>query len=290
MADKMIFVCGATGRQGGAVARALLGAKWQVRGLTRDPSRREARELQRLGAEMVRGDMNDREDLEQYIQGCYGVFSVQNFWEAGAEEEVRQGCLVADVAKDLRVQHLVYSSVGGAERHSGLSHFESKWEIEQYIGDLRVPASILRPVFFYDNYAGPPLSDSINAGTLSVPMPADRPLQMVATEDIGGFAELCFSRPKEFIGKAIELAGDEMTMPQVAEAFTEVLGRPIRFSEMPLDDLAKASPEAADMYRWFVEHGYQADIASLRQLYPPLQDFRTWLRHSAFAERLTRAA
>ncbi|MCL2700459.1 MAG: NmrA/HSCARG family protein [Phycisphaerae bacterium] len=288
--SKMVFVCGVTGRQGGAVARALLRDKWQVRGLTRDPSKREARELQRLGVETVRGDMGDRDDLEQYMQGCHGVFSVQNFWECGTEDEIRQGRLVAAVAKDVGIDHLVYSSVGGADLRTGIPHFESKWEIEQYIADLHMAATILRPVFFFDNFCSPPLSDGINSGVLSLPMKSDKPLQMIATQDIGGLAAMAFSRPEQFKGKAIEIAGDELTMPETAKLLSASLNRPVRFQEMSMDAMASFSLDLAEMFVWFNETGYSANIEALRDLYPPLQDLRSWLSQPAFAERLSRAA
>jgi len=286
----MIFVCGVTGRQGGAVARALLHDTWSVRGLSRDPSRREAQELQRMGVEVVRGDMGSRDDLEEHMQGCHGVFSVQNFWECGVEEEVRQGRLVAAVAKDVGVEHLVYSSVGGAELRTGVPHFESKWEIEQYIADLHLAATILRPVFFFENFCSPPLVDGIDNGVLSLPMKPDRPLQMIATRDIGALAAMAFSRPEQFTGKAIEIAGDELTLPEAAEAIGATLGRTVRFQEMPMETMASFNLDMAEMFAWFNETGYSANIAALRELYPPLQDFRAWLAQSPLAQRTPRAA
>jgi len=289
MPDKLILVCGATGRQGGAVVRALLRDKWQVRGLTRDPSKPQARQLQHMGIEVIRGNMGDRDDLEACMDGCYGVFSVQD-WEAGADEEIRQGCLVAAVAKDLGVEHLIYSSVGGADRGSGIPHFESKWEIEQYIADLRIDTTILRPTFFYDNFTASPMREGIVNGVLAMPMQPDKTLQMIATDDIGAFAALALGRPEQFRNKALELAGDEQTIPRVAQLLSEVLQRPVRFQQVDVDELAKTNPEYAVMFEWFNESGYAANIQALRELYPPLQDLRTWLHQSSIVPRLTQAA
>src|SRR6188474_1540306 len=154
MNNKVIAVTGATGQQGGAVARKLLIDGWKVRALTREVNKPAAQELKALGAEIVPGDMDDRVQLEAAFQGAYGVFSVQNFWlpNVGFEGEIRQGKNVADAAKAAGVQHLVYSSVGSAHRGMGQKHFESKWLIEKYIQSLDMPYTILRPVAFMDNH------------------------------------------------------------------------------------------------------------------------------------------
>src|SRR5262245_4205833 len=154
MNDKIIAVTGATGQQGGAVARKLLSDGWKIRALTRDPNKPAARALAEAGAELVPGDMDSRSELEAAFQGAYGAFSVQNFWlpEVGYDGEIRQGKNVADAAKAAGVQHLVYSSVGAAHRGMGQKHFESKWIIEQYIQSLELPYTILRPVAFFENF------------------------------------------------------------------------------------------------------------------------------------------
>src|SRR5919112_3623770 len=154
MNDKMIAVTGATGQQGGAVARKLLADGWKVRALTRDTNKPAAQELASLGAEIFAGDMEDRAQLDAAFKDVYGVFSVQNYWlpNVGFEGEVRQGKNVVDAAKAAGVQHLVYSSVGAAHRGMGQKHFESKWQIEQYIHSLDIPYTILRPAFFMENY------------------------------------------------------------------------------------------------------------------------------------------
>ena len=153
MNNKIIAITGATGQQGGAVARKLLAEGWQVRALTRDINKPAALELKSLGAELVAGDMDNRAELGAAFKGAYGVFSVQNFWlpNVGYEGEIKQGKVVADAAKSAGVQHLVYSSVGSAHRGMGQKHFESKWIIEQYTQSLGIPFTILRPAAFMEN-------------------------------------------------------------------------------------------------------------------------------------------
>jgi uncharacterized protein YbjT (DUF2867 family) len=279
--DKLIVVTGATGQQGGATAKHLLKQGWRVRALTRDVQGAAAQALALAGAEVVAGNMDDRASLDQAFAGAYGVFSVQNFWlpDVGAAGEVRQGKIVADAAKAAGVRHFVYTSVGGAERKTGLSHFDSKWQIEQYVRSLGLPATILRPVFFMENLTSPMMGP--RDGVLANALKPTTSLQMIAVEDIGFFAALAFARPQEFIGKAVELAGDALTMPQVAETMTRVTGQPVQFVEVPLEQVAAFSQETADMLAWFNDHGYEADIAGLRNLNPGLQTFATYLQKTS---------
>ena len=150
--ERLILVCGATGSQGGAVTRSLLDRGFRVRGLTRNPQKPEAQALAEQGAEVVQGDMEDRSAMDQVlVEGIYGVFSVQNFWETGYDREVQQGKIVADAAKAAGVEHLLYSSVGSAHRQTGIPHFESKREVEEHVRQIGLPYTILRPVFFMQN-------------------------------------------------------------------------------------------------------------------------------------------
>lgn len=277
---KKILVTGATGNQGGAVARALHKAAWPVRAMTRDPAKPAAKLLSDMGIEVVKADYDDPAALKRAVEGCHGVFGVQNFWEIGVEGETRQGKALADAAKAAGVRHFIYSSVGGAERETGIPHFESKWEIERHIRRIGINATVFRPVFFMYNFSSPFLNlrAGILDGTLRMPMRQDRPLQMLAVEDLAGFVTMALDEPAKFEGKAIELAGDELTMPRAAEVFTKVVDRPVKFIEMPMDEVRKQSEDMAKMFRWFNEKGYQANIGSLRQQRPELMTLEQWLR------------
>lgn len=281
---KTILVTGATGRQGGAAVRNLLASGWKVRALTRNPSPSNptVKWLAEIGARVEKGDLGDRASLEPVLEGCYGVFSMQNFWEHGYEEEVQQGKNLAHAAKAAGVKHFLYSSVGGADRNTGIPHFESKWEIECYIRELGLPSTILRPVFFMENFSSRDLRLAILGGRLTLALRPDKPLQMISVEDIGAIAALCFERPQEYMGKAIEIAGDEMTMSQVVECFSRAMGRPVRFEEMPIEKLQSFSKEMAVMFKWFNEKGYQADIPLLRAMHPRLMTLETWLHETGW--------
>ncbi len=154
----------------------------------------------------MQGDMDDRSDIDRVLEGAYGVFSVQNFWETGYQREVQQGKTVADAAKAAGVEHFVYSSVGSAHRQTGLSHFESKWEVENHVRELDLRYTILRPVFFMQNWEM--MRGMVLGGTLAQPLDPDKPFQQVAVEDIGAFAAIAFENPDRWIGQEVDLAGD----------------------------------------------------------------------------------
>jgi uncharacterized protein YbjT (DUF2867 family) len=276
---KSILVTGATGQQGGATARHLLKDGWRVRAVTRDANSDKAQALAALGAELVEADFDDRASLDRALAGVYGVFSVQNFWlpGVGAEGETRQGKAIADAAKAAGVQHFVYTSVGGAERQTGIPHFESKRRIEEHIEAIGLPATFLRPVAFMDNYnwARPAVLNGTFQGWGLKP---DKTLQLIAADDIGAFTALVFDNPQDYIGQAIELAGDELTEAQLAETFTQVIGRPVALAQPAAGNDNAPDEEQIKMVRWFNEKGYQANIPVLRQLYPGLQTFEQYLR------------
>jgi uncharacterized protein YbjT (DUF2867 family) len=289
--DKTVLITGATGRQGGAVIRRLLPSGWKLRALTRNPHGTAAQDLARKGIEVVEGDLEDPASLERAVRGVYGIYSVQDFWSVGAKREVLQGKSLADAAKKAAVAHFVYSSVGGAERNSGIDHWESKWEIEKHIRKVGLPATILRPVAFMENYYVDQVEIGILKGKLMDPIRADKPYQTIATDDIGAFAALAFERPKEFTGLELEIAGSELTNPQAAEVFGRVLGKPVKFKKLPMLAVRLfLGKEFYQMFRWFNEAGFKADVPELRRRYPEvrLQTLEEWLRNEGWHKRARR--
>jgi len=273
----LILVSGATGQQGGSVARNLLQRGFGVRALTRDPDKPEAKELAGLGAEVVSGDLEDASSIERVLDGVHGVFSVQQFFEAGYEGEVRQGVRLADAAKSAGVEHYVYSSVGSAHRETGIPHFESKWEVEEHVRGSGVSYTVPRPVFFMQNWEF--MREPILGGTLPQPLDPDRPLQMLAVEDIGVFVAMAFENPDEWIGREVDLAGDEMAMLEIADTFSRVIGRQVDYVQVPWEGFEEQmGEEATVMYRWFNDYGYEADIAALEKEHPGLLSLEQYLR------------
>jgi uncharacterized protein YbjT (DUF2867 family) len=275
--ERLIVVCGATGKQGGAVARSLLDRGFRVRGLTRNLQKPEAQALADQGAEVVQGDMEVRSAMERALEGAHGVFSVQNFWETGYDGEVQQGKTVADAAKAAGVEHFVYSSVGSAHRQTGIPHFESKWEVEEHVREIGLPYTILRPVFFMQNWEW--MRGMVLGGTLAQPLDPDKPFQQVAVEDVGAFAARAFENPDRWIGREVDLAGDEQSMTEIAETFGRVIGREVSYYQVPWNQFEEQMGEEVTVnYRWFNDMGYEADIAALRQEYPELTTFERYLR------------
>ena len=275
--ERLIVVCGATGKQGGAVARNLLNRGFRVRGLTRNPQKPEAQALADQGAEVVQGDMEDRSAMDRALEGAYGIFSVQNFWGTGYDGEVQQGKTVADAAKAAGVEHFVYSSVGSAHRQTGIPHFESKWEIEEHVRQIGLPYTILRPTYFMQNWEW--TREMILGGTLAQPFDPDKPFQQVPVEDIGAFAAIAFENPDRWIGREVDLAGDEQSMSEIAETFSRVIGREVSYYQVPWDQFEEQVGEEVTLNsRWINDVGYEADIAALRQEYPELTSFERYLR------------
>jgi len=258
----IILVTGATGQQGGAIARELLAHGYRVKAMTRKPEGEKARELVRLGAEVVQGDLNDEASLDRALKGAWGVFAVQNTWEAGVEQEEVQGKRLAEIAKKAGVHHFVYSSVASADRKTGIPHFENKWRIEQRISELAFPSYvILRPVFFMENLYSPSFKPGIDQGKLFVGLEPATALQMISVQDIGKYGLLAFEKHAQLNGRAIDIAGDERTMPGTAQVLSQSTKKTITFERVPIEDVRKFSVDFALMLEWFDRVGYSAKIA-----------------------------
>lgn len=286
--DRTVLVAGATGRQGGAVVLHMLPQGWKLRALTRNPKGYAARQLAAKGVELVQGDLDDAASLERAANGAYGIYSVQDFWTIGARREVQQGKNLSDVAKKVGVEHLVYSSVGGAERNTGITHWETKWEVEKHIRSLKLPVTVLRPVSFMETYHILEVEVGLLKGKLADPIRGDKPYQTIATDDIGAFAALAFERPKDFIGAELEIAGSELTNIEAAKVFSRVLNRPVKFQKLPLPIVRLVlGKEFYQMFHWFNTNGYRANIPELRRKYPEvhLHTLEEWLREDGWDKR-----
>jgi uncharacterized protein YbjT (DUF2867 family) len=284
MRDQIILVTGATGNQGGAVARHLQLDGWRVRALVRNPTSASAAALAQNGIEVVAGDLDDRPSVESAMQNAYGVFSVQRTEMPGqpdftVEDEIRQGILLADLAKSHDVKHFVYTSVAGAERDGKIKQWESKWAIEKHIRAISLPATVLRPVSFMENFLMP--QNGVSSGKLLYFFPPDSHTQVIAVDDIGAFTALVFRERAEYIGQAFELGGDSVRYSQIAEAFGRTLDRQIEYNQIPLKALEQQHP---DLARWIAagmefaaRDGWHANIPDLRRRLPNLKSLDQWL-------------
>jgi uncharacterized protein YbjT (DUF2867 family) len=274
--SQTILVTGATGQQGGATLRHLRKAGFPVRALTRHPDEPQARALAGQVVELAQGDMDDRISLTRALDDAYGVFSVQNSHTAGIEGEIRQGIQLADLARTSNIEQFVYSSVGSADQRTGIPHFDSKFRIEEHIRATGMHYTIVRPVFFMENWLG--MRQTIEAGTLSLPLSPTTRLQMIATDNIGGAVAAAFEHPKKWQNRVVELAGDELSMTELAAVFSTVSGREVRYVQAPWDEFEKqAGKEMTLMYRWFEEVGYHVDISATRLEHPDLLTFDHWM-------------
>ncbi len=280
MSDQIkILVIGATGQQGGSVARLLLRRGHGVRAFTRSPESSAARHLEELGAELAVGDNDESESVIRAAEGTDAVYAMASFFESGVEAEVRQGKKIADAVSAAGVRHLVYSSVGSADRSTGVPHFESKYRIEQHIESLEIPYTIVAPVFFSENLFTPWTLPGLIQGTLALPMPPDRPLQQVSVDDISSFVVLVLENPSRFLGRRIDIASDEVTGRRAAETISNAIGRTIEYAQIPIEKAYEMSEDVGRMYEWFNDVGYSADIAALRRDYPQTgwRTFERWV-------------
>jgi uncharacterized protein YbjT (DUF2867 family) len=280
-----ILVTGATGQQGGAVAHELLTHGHQVRVMTRHPEGDKAKALAAAGAEVVRGDLDDQASLEKAVAGAWGVYAVQNTWEAGVEREEEQGKRLARVAKERGVHHFVQGSVASAQRHTGIPHFENKWRIEETVRSLGFPShAVIRPVYYMENLIGPLMLPAIQQGKLDMAIAPTTTLQMVAIADVGKHGRRAFEKHQELNGKGIDVASDELTMPQVAEVLSQATGHPVAFTPSPLEAVRQFSQDYAVMLEWFDRVGYDVDIPRLaRESGIEPTPLRAWVKQSNWA-------
>jgi uncharacterized protein YbjT (DUF2867 family) len=262
-APKKILITGATGNQGGSLAAALAGTEFELQGMTRNPDSPAAEALREKGVTIIQGDLDDAASLKKALTGVWGVYAVQNTWEAGVEQEEAQGKRFATLAREAGVQHFVYGSVGSAHRATGVPHFDNKWRVEETVRELGFPSHVIvRPVFYMENLLSPWF---LNGDTIYMALKPDTVLQMIAVQDIGKYSARAFTEAGRLNGREIDVAGDALTMPDAARLLSEGLGRPIKFVEIPIAEVRKNSEDIALMLEWFERVGYEADIPALEK-------------------------
>ncbi|MCZ4092451.1 NmrA/HSCARG family protein [Sinorhizobium psoraleae] len=275
-----VLVTGATGQQGGAVAHALLARGHRVKALTRKPDSDAARQLASAGADVVAGDLGDAASIVRAAGGVDTMFLMGNSYEAGTEEETRQGIIAADAAKAAGVGHLIYSSVADADKKTGIPHFESKYLVEKHVAGLGIPYTISAPVAFMENIVAPWSIGALRQGTYAFALPAKRALQLVALTDIGAFVAALVERRDDVFGKRFDIAGDELSGEEQAKILSQAIGRPIDYQEIPIAAARQQSEDAALMFEWFDRAGYDVNIAALHRDFPDVRwhGFADWAR------------
>ena len=272
----LILVTGATGNQGGAVARELLARGYRVRGLTRNPDSDRARALAKTGAVMVQGDFDNPASLVAAMQGVYGVFAMTDFWEHGMLAEIEHGENLIAAAQKSGVGHFIYTSVAGADRQTGLPHFESKRAVEEQLEASGLRYSVVRPVEFMDNVRWS--RKTIMTGVYFDPRGTDKTHQWIAVSDIGFFVAEAFDNPDEWASRTLEIAGDELSIAEYVEILSRTVGLDVHHQQVSWNRFEEqAGLEIADMYRWFDAKGYDVDVAGLRARYPELLTVEQYL-------------
>jgi uncharacterized protein YbjT (DUF2867 family) len=271
-----VLVTGATGQQGGAAARHLAENGHRVRALTRDVTAPKAQALAARGMELVPGDLNDRSAINKALAGMDAVFLITTPFEGGLDSETRQAIAVVDAAKAAGA-FVVYTSVGSADRRTGIPHFESKFLVEQHLRASGVDATIIAPVYFMENlwFGLAQLRQGIYGSALT----PSRKLAQVAVNDIGAVAASVLADRTRHTGKRYDLVGDELSPEEEAAILSEVTGRPIRYVNVPLDAIRqRMGDDIAKMNEWFEHVGYSIDRDALRRAFPdvPWLSFRTW--------------
>ena len=266
MADKLVLITCATGKQGGATLRHL--AKrggFKLRAMTRKPDSDAAKAAAALGAEVVTADLDDAASLSRVLADVWGVYAVQNTWEAGVAKEEVQGKLLAKLAREKGVQRFVYASVGSAHKKTGIPHFENKLRVEEVVKALGFPSyAIIRPVYFMENLLTP---WALNGDKLVGGLSPDVKLQMIASDDIGKFGAKAFTDADQLKDVAFDIAGDAVTMPEAAAAVSPLVGKTLTYQQIPIAAIRQNSEDVALMTEWFQSTGYSADIAGQEKRY-----------------------
>ncbi len=273
-----ILVMGATGSQGGAVVRNLLPKGHRIRTLTRNPDSPKAKQLADQGVEVVKGDFTNSDSLVKAATGMDTVFAMTTPYEAGVDAEVKQGIDLVDAVEQAGVGHLVFNSVASADRNTNIPHFDSKYKVEQHIASIKIPYTIVAPVFFMDNWFAPWFLPSIQEGTLKFAMPVDRPLQQVSVDNIGAFSAAMIERREKVFGKRFDIAGAELTGKETVAAISKASGREIGYEGFDPEFMRADNPDFAEMFSWFNKVGYSADIKNLHKEFPEVQwqNFGDW--------------
>lgn len=274
-----VAVCGATGRQGGAVTRHLLGAGWNVRALTRDVTTSRARALRAIGADLVVADMDDPTSLTRAFDGVDGVYSVQNGLLSGFDREVRQGANVVGAARTVDVEHLVYASAGPSQAATGVPSWDAKRQVEAELRRSGVPFTVLRPLAFMELMTDKGFYPALGTWSIWPRIAGDQqPIPWLAVDDLGAVAAAVFAEPDRFVEQELVLAADVRTLAECRAIHREVTGRPPTSFPAPMwvfDRFTRGDVTA--MWRWIRHGSVPLDTTVTRSLVPTALTVREWL-------------
>jgi len=283
----VVVLTGATGRQGGAVVRALLREGRSVRAVTRQPDRPKARALAAAGAAVVVADMEDPHSLDRAFAGAAGVFSVQSFMTSGRDGEVRQGRNVGDAARRARVRHLVYGSAAPGRRGTGVKSWESKLDVEDQLRELELPVTVLRPAAFMEVMTDRDFYPAVGVWHVWPKLASwEFRVPWLACHDLGVIAAQAFADPDGYIGRDLALAAEFRSLGECRSSYAAVTGRPPRRVPMPLWLFRRFTEDTARMWEWLRDNDVDVDPELTRSIHPEAMTVETWLRWRTAAQGL----
>ncbi|XP_012783011.1 nmrA-like family domain-containing protein 1 [Ochotona princeps] len=288
---KLVVVFGGTGAQGGSVAHTLLeDGTFRVRVVTRNPRQKAAEELRLQGAEVVQGDQNDEASMERALAGAHATFIVTNYWEnCSQEQEVKQGKLLADVAKRLGLHYVVYSGLENIRKLTAgrlaAGHFDGKGEVEEYFRDIGVPMTSVRLPCYFENFLSyflPQKAPDGKSYLLSLPL-GDVPMDSMAVSDLGPVVLSLLKKPEEYVGQNIGLSACRHTAQEYAALLTKHTGKAVQDAKTTPEEYEKLGfPGAQDLANMFRFYALKPDrnIELTLRLNPKVQTLDQWLeRH-----------
>lgn len=302
---KIIAVVGATGAQGGGLVRAILNdpnGGFKPRAITRNPSSEKAKKLKEMGAEVVEANIDNKESITKAFEGAYGAFCVTNFWEHfSPEKEMQQAKNMAEAGKDAGIEHVIWSTLEDTRKWIPLDddrmptlmekykvpHFDGKGEADEYFSDSGVPYTLLFTSFYWDNFIHFGMAPQKGEdGELAITFPMDnKVLPGIAAEDIGKCTYGIFKAGDTYKNKIVAIAGEQLTGKEMAEIFSEVYGKKVKYNAVPAEVYRNFDFPGADdlgnMFQFKVEEEEYfctiRDVNASRKLNPELQTFKKWL-------------
>lgn len=274
-----ILVTGATGKQGGAVARALFRDGHTVHALVRDDTSDRAKRLAEIGVVLIEGDLDNRDEVVGACRGCEFVFSVQNGWDpsVGFDGEVRQAENLEIAARRANVRALIQSTMAAGEHVDHVRHFQCKRDIERLLHRSDVPVVFVGTVYFMENFLDPKTGGRMTFPTLKGSLRPATKMHLMSYHDIGPVAARVIREPDRFIGRRLDLAGDELSVGEMKMTYERVSGQRAKRYAFPHWLLRLVSPDFAAQLRWQNEHGFNVSVPDARSEFPELTSFTEFL-------------
>ena len=277
-ATKTVFIAGITGNQGGAVAKYQLATGNTIIGLTRNTESQKAMDLKAKGVTLVQGDLRHPDTYRSDLNKADVAFLMQTLQPKN--QEIQEGKIFIDAIDPEKGTHLVYSSVLGADLNTGIPHFDSKFELENYIRSKNIDHTILRPASFYENHLMPRVASDIRKGKYVSPLKRTCTQQMIGIDDIGKIASSVIGQSEKYKGQIIPMATDEWVIGDLPQAFSETIGKPVKYKMLPgLITRLALGRDLSKMFRYMNKHDFKVvdNVQAVRDEFSISGDLKTWI-------------